>query len=66
MEYLIATYSNPGDRVLDPTMGSGTTGVAAINLGRQFMGIEKDERFFAVAGQRLGEAQQWSRSKDAA
>ena len=53
MEYLVATYSNPGDRVLDPTMGSGTTGVAAINLGRQFVGIEKDERFFEIARTRL-------------
>ena len=55
MEYLIATYSNPGDLVLDPTMGSGTTGVAARNLGRRFVGIEKNEKFYEIALERLAE-----------
>jgi site-specific DNA-methyltransferase (adenine-specific) len=53
MEYLVATYSNPGDTVLDPTMGSGTTGVAAAALGRKFIGIERDEKFFDIAGSRI-------------
>ena len=53
MEYLIATFSHPGDLVLDPTMGSGTTGVAALNLGRRFVGIEKDEKFFEIAKARI-------------
>ena len=55
MEYLIATYSNPGDTVLDPTMGSGTTGVAAAALGRKFIGVEKEEKFFGIAVSRLGD-----------
>lgn len=53
MEYLIATYSNPGDTVLDPTMGSGTTGAAARKLGRGFIGIEMDKKFFEIAVSRL-------------
>lgn len=53
MEYLIRTYSNIGDTVLDPTMGSGTTGIAALNLDRSFIGIEKDEHWFQVAQQRI-------------
>ena len=57
MEHLIATYSNHGDTVLDPTMGSGTTGVAAAALGRKFIGVEKEEEFFDIAVGRLaGEA----------
>lgn len=53
MEYLIRTYTNQGDAVLDFTMGSGTTGVACLNTGRKFIGIELDERYFAVAKARL-------------
>jgi DNA modification methylase len=53
MEYLIATYSNEGDVVLDNCMGSGTTGVAAINLKRRFIGIERDPKYFATAKERL-------------
>ena len=53
MEYLIATYSNAGDTVLDPTMGSGTTGVAAANLGRRFFGIEQEKDFFEIAQVRI-------------
>jgi len=56
IEYLIATYSNPGDVVLDPTMGSGTTGVAARNLGRGFIGIERDPTYFATASARIAAA----------
>ena len=53
MEYLIRTYTNPVDTVLDFTMGSGTTGVAAVNLGRRFVGIEKDEKHFEVSATRI-------------
>lgn len=53
MEYLIKTYSNPGDLVLDPCMGSGTTLIAAINTGRRAIGIEKDPAIFATASSRI-------------
>lgn len=52
-EYLIRTYSNAGDTVLDNVMGSGTTGVAAVNENRNFVGIEKDSSYFAMAKTRL-------------
>jgi len=54
MEYLIKTYTNEGDTVLDFAMGSGTTGVACKNLNRQFIGIELDPKYFAIAKQRMG------------
>jgi site-specific DNA-methyltransferase (adenine-specific) len=57
MEYLIRTYTNPGDTVLDNCMGSGTTGVACVNTGRSFIGIEKDEAYFALAKQRIEDRQ---------
>ena len=53
MEYLIRTYTQEGEVVLDNTMGSGTTGVACVNLGRNFIGIERDESYFAIAKQRI-------------
>jgi site-specific DNA-methyltransferase (adenine-specific) len=53
MEYLIRTYTNPGDTVLDSCMGSGTTGVACMNLGRRFIGIEKDSAYFQIASERI-------------
>ncbi len=53
MAYLIRTYSNPGDLVLDNCMGSGTTGIAAIDEDRCFIGIEKDEGYFAKAKDRI-------------
>ena len=56
MEYLIRTYTNPGDVVLDNCMGSGTTGVAAIQSGRRFIGIERDPDYFAICQKRIGEA----------
>lgn len=56
LEWLIATYTNPGDTVLDPVMGSGTTGVACANLGRRFVGIEKDPTYFAAAKARIESA----------
>ena len=52
-EYLIRTYSNAGDTVLDPCMGSGTTGHAAINTCRSFIGIERDEDYYNAAENRL-------------
>lgn len=52
-EYLIKTYTNDGETVLDNCMGSGTTGVAAKKLGRKFIGIEKDERYFRIASDRI-------------
>jgi site-specific DNA-methyltransferase (adenine-specific) len=57
MEYLIKTYTNPGDTVLDNCMGSGTTGVACVNTGRSFIGIEKDPGYFVIAERRIKEAQ---------
>ena len=56
MEYLIRTYTNDGETVLDFTMGSGTTGVACANTGRNFIGIERDEGYFAIAQKRIEEA----------
>lgn len=53
LEYLIKTYSNKGDMVLDPAMGSGTTGVACRNTGRHFIGIEIDEDIFNKAKKRI-------------
>jgi site-specific DNA-methyltransferase (adenine-specific) len=53
MEYLIKTYTNEGDTVLDNCMGSGTTGVACKNTGRHFIGIEKDEKYFEIAVNRI-------------
>lgn len=55
MEYMIKTYTNEGETVLDFTMGSGTTGVAAKNLKRNFIGIELDEEYFKIAKQRIEE-----------
>jgi site-specific DNA-methyltransferase (adenine-specific) len=56
MEYMIRTYTNEGDTVLDNCMGSGTTGVACMNTGRKFIGIEMDEEYFAIAEKRIQEA----------
>jgi len=56
MEYLIKTYSNEGDTVLDNTMGSGTTGVACANCHRSFIGIEMDATYFEVAKNRIASA----------
>lgn len=53
LEDLIKTYSNPGDTVLDFTMGSGSTGVACLNTGRRFIGIEKDTKYFDIAVNRI-------------
>jgi len=58
MEYLIKTYTNEGEAVLDFTMGSGTTGVAAVNTGRSFIGIELDHDYFNIALNRIEAAEQ--------
>jgi len=52
-EYLIKTYTNEGETVLDNTMGSGTTGVACLNTGRNFIGIEQDQKYFEIARNRI-------------
>ena len=54
--YLIKTYTNKGDVVLDNCMGSGSTGVACVNTGRNFIGIELDEGYFNIAKKRIEEA----------
>ena len=53
LEWIIESYSRPGDVVLDFTMGSGSTGVAAVKTGRRFIGIEKDPDYYAIAGERI-------------
>jgi len=53
LEYLIKTYTNENDTVLDNTMGSGTTGVACKNLNRNFIGIEMDDKYFEIAQKRI-------------
>ena len=57
LEYLIKTYTNEGDLVLDFTMGSGSTGVACLNTNRRFIGIELDEKYFGIAKERLQEVE---------
>lgn len=53
LEYLIKTYTNENDIVLDNTMGSGSTGIACINTNRRFIGIELDENYFNIAKERI-------------
>jgi site-specific DNA-methyltransferase (adenine-specific) len=53
MEYLIRTYTNEGETVLDFTMGSGSTGVACRNTNRRFIGIEQDDKYFDIATERI-------------
>ena len=53
LEYLIKTYTNEGDLVLDFTMGSGSTGIACLNTNRRFIGIELDENYFKIAKDRI-------------
>ena len=53
LEYLIKTYTNEGETVLDNCMGSGSTGVACINTNRRFIGIEKDHQYFEIAKNRI-------------
>lgn len=56
MAELVELFSQPDDLVLDPVMGSGTTGIACIKLGRRFIGVEKDPRFFRIACERIDDA----------
>ena len=53
MEYLIKTFSNEGELVLDNCMGSGSTGVACVNTNRRFIGIEKEQKYFDIAKERI-------------
>lgn len=57
MIYLIEIFSNPGETILDPFMGSGTTGVACMQLGRNFIGYEIDPTYYAIAEKRIKQAQ---------
>lgn len=59
MEYFIRLLSNPGDIVLDPFMGSGSTGVASKRLARSFIGVELDSDYFNIAGKRVSETEEW-------
>ena len=61
LEYLIKTYTNEGDVVLDNCMGSGSTGVACVNTGRDFIGMELDEGYFEVAKKRIIDARKESK-----
>lgn len=63
LEYLVKTYTNENDLVLDFTMGSGSTGVACVNLNRKFIGIELDEKYFNIAKNRIETAVLSNRQK---
>ena len=54
---IVEKYTNSGDLILDPFMGSGTTGVACMQTGRNFIGIEIDPKYYAIAEKRIAEAQ---------
>ncbi len=56
-EYLIKTYTNSGDIVLDNCIGSGTTAIAAIKTNRQFIGIEYNDKYFGIANKRIADFQ---------
>jgi site-specific DNA-methyltransferase (adenine-specific) len=56
LKWLVQTYTDPGDTVLDPCMGSGTMGVACKNADRKFIGIELDKQYFKIAKARIGAA----------
>lgn len=53
LEYLIRSYTSPGQTVLDPTAGSGSTGVGCVNVGRQFIGIEREQKYFEIMKRRI-------------
>ena len=65
LEYLVKTYTNEGDLVLDFTMGSGSTGVACMNTGRRFIGIELDNNYFDIASKRIEEAYFYAQNEGA-
>jgi site-specific DNA-methyltransferase (adenine-specific)/site-specific DNA-methyltransferase (cytosine-N4-specific) len=56
-EFFIKAFSNDGEIILDPFMGSGTTGVACVNLNRDFIGIEQDDKYYEIAKKRIKEAE---------
>lgn len=56
LEYLIKTYTNEGETVLDNCIGSGSTGVACVNLNRSFIGIEMDDKYFEIASKRINDS----------
>jgi len=58
IKWLVANLTKVGDLILDPFMGSGTTGVAAVQLGRRFIGVEIDPTYFAIAEKRIKQSQQ--------
>jgi DNA modification methylase len=58
MKMIVEDFTNPGDTILDPFMGSGTTGVACVQTGRNFIGCEIDEGYFKIAEKRIHDAQQ--------
>lgn len=58
LEYLVKTYTNEGETVLDNCMGSGSTGVACVNTGRRFIGMELDPAYFGIAKKRIQEARE--------
>lgn len=64
MEYLIKTYTNEGDTVMDNCMGSGSTGVACVNTNRRFIGIELDEGYFNIARNRIEDAFEAAENKN--
>jgi site-specific DNA-methyltransferase (adenine-specific) len=64
LEYLVRTYTDGGETVLDNTMGSGSTGVAAIQAGRRFVGVEKEPAYFEIATERLSLAQSAGTTSD--
>ena len=57
LQYLIKTYTDEGMTVLDNTMGSGSTGVAAVNTNRNFIGMELSDKYFEIAERRIRQAQ---------
>ena len=63
-EYLIKTYTNEGDTVLDNVMGSGTTGVACVNTGRNFIGMELEEKYFDIAKERIEKSRHGSNCEE--
>ncbi len=63
LEYLIKTYTNENETVLDNCMGSGSTGVACINTNRNFIGIEKDDKYFEISKNRIEQARQDAEQK---
>ena len=64
LEYLVRTYTNEGDTVLDNCMGSGSTGIACINTGRKFIGMELTQHYFDIAAERISKAQKEAHSHE--